>query len=286
MKRPSFVMAFFRNHTNFIISAIISVVLFFFYISYSRNIFHAIQQLFLTSQEDRKGRMYASYGYDYVKRVISIIPQPWIFPVVRYVNYAHNVDIVLPVNSKKTDGRVLIGINLPKEALQEELMTTAHRITKYSDGNTSYWVFNTIDDYDTLTAFHFLMRSDSEFLPVNITLFANSSKTTVLGSWIFEPIQNRGNQTIFTLPVPIKNFSFNRGSEDFLIALEQPKDVDKNMFSNIEYIRIYGIKVDLERYHIVHRSDRNFTALTYDFLHTIEEEDLKDWKQFLSKIHQ
>ncbi len=285
--KSSFVKIFFQKRYALpIITSVAAFVLCFLWLSSGRAAFYNLKQIMQTSEGQRKGRVYASYGYDYITYITSIIPEPWIFPVTRYINYTHNIDILLPVNSRTIDRRVLIGIDIPDEDMKEAVITTAHRLVKQSDGRVAYWTFNTIQDYDTLTGFHFLMNDASSVLPTKITLFKNSSETEILGSWMFEPDKNEKDQTVYTLPVRLKNFSFNRGSEDFVIKLEQPEYTSTNMFSNIEYIGVNGVKVDLGDYQIVHRSGRNFTALTHDFLHTIEKDDMKAWKQFLSEVQQ
>jgi len=252
-----------------------------FFIQYT---FRNLKQIVSTTEEQRKGRTYASYGYDYITYISSIIPDPQIFPVTRYINYSHNVEMLLPINVVKTDGKVLIGINLPEEDTKEGVITTAHRSEKQSDGTKDYWAFNTIQDYDALTGFRFLMDDVRFVSPIKITLFNDASEEKILGSWIVEPDGKGNKDIVFTLPIKIKKFSFLRGSRDFIIVLEQMKNADVNILNHIEYIEVYGIKVNLEDYQIVHRSGRNFTALTHDFLRSIEKDDMKAWKQFLSQL--
>ena len=119
--------------------------------------------------------------------------------------------------------------------------------------------------------------------PIKISLYSDLLNHTLLGSWIFLPSTFEKDRYTFLLPQPIYNFSFNKGSADFIVELE---DVDNStsVDDHVSGVIILGEKVDLHLYHIVQKNGNKFTALRNDFIEEIERKNIPEWKQFLSKL--
>lgn len=230
---------------------------------FARVTFRNVKQIVETSEEQRKGRTYDSWGYGYVARIVSVLPEPWIFPVTRYTDYTHNIDTLLPLHIERIDPRVLIGIHIPESDVHEAFVATAYPL----DGN---WAFHTINDYDTLSAIHFTFDPETSLTDEEVTLYKDSTLKTILGRWV-------SHGTILPLPAPIRPFSFTRGSRDFIIKVTPAE--------HITGISVYGIKVDLHGYQVVDREGDNFTAIHQDFLADIRKNNNGDWVKFLSHMN-
>ena len=235
------------------------------YLRIAQGAFRNFKQIIATSEEQRKGRAYESFGYDYVTRIVSFLPDPQIFPVTRYVNYTHTIDALLPINIERIDPRVLIAINIPESDLHEALIASAHR-------QASFWTFHTTNDYDSLSSLHFRFAEGARG-PMQITLYRDSTLTRVLGTWEYSP-GKAGDKGVFTLPKSLLQFSFTRGSRDFVLELKP---------DYAAAIDVYGTKVDLTDYEVVDREGNNFTAIEKTFLARIRRDHMADWILFLSK---
>ena len=245
-----------------------------------RDMYHNWQQLRYTTEDQRMGRTYTSLGYDYIKNIVSFLPNKSIFPVTRYSNITNHIEIIFPQNTHALDSRVLIGIGIFDADMQTNVIASANRL--HTNAHTSVWSFQTIWDYDTMNSIQ-LLTDGVISLPIKISLYSDLLNHTLLGSWIFLPSTYEKDRYTFLLPQPIYNFSFNKGSADFIIELA---DVDNStsVDDHVTGVIILGKKVDLHLYHIVQKNGNNFTALRNDFFEEIERNNIPEWKQFLSKL--
>lgn len=244
---------------------IVFFIIFLISVQYLRMIqlsFRNLKQILFTSEEQRKGRLYESFGYTYIKEVISQLPEPWIFPVTRYVNYTHVIDAFLPIHVVRIDPRVLIGINIPDVDTKEAFIASA----QLRDG---YWAFHTTNDYDTLTVFRVVFDAYNESSKIQVILYSDTSLKTILGTWEI-------NGDRLQLPEPLHHFSFTRGSRDFILKFTPS--------THIVRVDVYGIKVDLTNYEVAHRQENNFTAIEKSFLARMRKDQNAEWLTFLNNL--
>ncbi|RHX79541.1 hypothetical protein DLM77_11645 [Leptospira yasudae] len=237
-----------------------------------------LNMLSYTSLEQIKEAAYSHIGYKYIREIVKTIPEKEIFPITRYQDYTKNAHLYLPEYRHNIDNRLLIGINLKENDTKESVISAA----VYRDEpllNRKVWAFQTTDDYDTMTGiiFYFEESSKGTNNSIRLNLASDAQRANVIDSWNIR-FNTSDPKYRFQLTRPIPNFSFSRGATDFILLIEgdEPKRIKK--------IEILGIKVDLNNYKIIHRSDNNFLAVQKPFLKVVYEQNKAEWKNFIEAI--
>ena len=152
---------------------------------------NSIEELRVAECGDRNGD-----GYGYVRDILAGIPDDRFFPFTRYANYTRGVRLVFPGFGNRIDRRMIVGIDLQDAEMAEGLVAEAIpvRPSKPTTSPVSIWAFQTIDDYDQMTAIVFLLqeRRPTTQHEVRVTLVDSPKNPKELGSWMLSGVSPWG----------------------------------------------------------------------------------------------
>ncbi|MBI3306667.1 MAG: hypothetical protein HYZ84_02515 [Candidatus Omnitrophica bacterium] len=239
-----------------------------------------------TSFEDRYLLAYGDttgLGYGYIRQIVDSIPDPDFFPVIRYQNYSHHIHLVLPGHRHTTDGRILIGIDIPDQDIKKNIIANAQRINQTADKTISLWTFVTGYDYESLTGFYLRLQPHQDNVPhpLKISLIDSEGQKN-LGEWTWDAANNQ-SEIYLELPQPLSGFSFNHGATPFLVKI---KDLpgEGNPPLTFEEVNIEAVKIDLSSYTLLHHRGSSFTAVRTDFMDQIMRDGPEPWRQYLHSL--
>ncbi len=224
-------------------------------------------------------------GYGYLDTIVPSIPDPLMFPVVRYPGGIGFPQALFPDARTRYDDRLLVGIDLDPDITQQSTITSAALQQPGADGAPSIWTFHTDLDYDLLTGFVLqLANSDpAAARVVEISLYDSPLSQVRLGEWTASIPAGQASYS-YELPVPLSNFSHGRGATDFAVRISL-KGAAAPQLSGLE---IPGVRLDLSGYTVFNRDrsrgGRCFAAIKNSFLKEINTNDLVAWKTYLRKL--
>ena len=227
-------------------------------------------------------------GYVYIKKIVNSIPDPRMFPVVRYYNYSLFPHVLFSDSRIYYDDRILIGIDLGEDATHEEVISQAALKSVDINPPASTWAFQTVLDYDLLTGFVFHINKDLSNQPQNIeiTLYNSAQNFVEIGHWATLIPAGQVSYT-YKLEKPINHFSFGRGATDFIVKISSLNISDPSLIQ-IDNFKILGVKVDLSNYTIFNEdfghNKRCFAAIKNSFFQEIQNSDSAEWKKYLKEV--
>ncbi len=248
-----------------------------------------IRFLLRFAREERKLLEYGNrnqVGYGYLRQIVEKIPDPEIFPVVRYPYYYLLAHILYPGNRNQIDPRILVGIDLSGKNLTEIKVADAVRVSKGKQPgrHDSAWIFMTQFEYDKMTALE--IGFQEPFAPglflIRALLFHSLHDQTKLGEWAWERVALQ-NPLRLVLDKPLPNFSFTRGSLPFVLAVEAVP-LEGGEAPDISAIQILGVQVDLSGYTVVSRDQNCFTAVETKFLNQTLQQGPTPWREFIKQM--
>jgi len=228
-------------------------------------------------------------GYGYIGKIVPLIPDPNIFPVVRYKHYNTFPHVLFSDSRTQYDDKILIGIDLDEDALQETLISQAALVSTETNPSKSTWTFQTVNDYDLLTGFVFNFKNDLplQTQSLELTLYDSAINYVEIGQWITTLPNNQKPFFAYYLEKPINHFSFGRGATSFIIVIKN-MSINDSSSTQISNIGILGVKVDVSNYTIFHKDydhdERCFAAIKNSFLQEIQDNNLTSWKNYLDKV--
>lgn len=228
-------------------------------------------------------------GYGYMEKIVPLIPDLNMFPVIRYNSYNRFPHVLFSDTRTYYDNKILIGIDLDEDATQETLISQAVLKSIETNSSRSTWTFQTGFDYDLLTGFIFNFKNDFPFQTQNleIILYDSAKNYVEIGQWIVTIPNKKKSFYIFNLEKPISHFSFGRGATDFIIVINN-LGIDDTSTSRISGIDILGVKVDISSYTIFHKDfdhdERCFAAIKNSFSQEIQDNNLTSWKRYLEDV--
>ncbi|HAW51723.1 MAG TPA: hypothetical protein DCX54_05250, partial [Flavobacteriales bacterium] len=225
-------------------------------------------------------------GYGYLERIISSIPEPDIFPTMRYSDFNHYPHVLFSDSRIHYDERLLVGISLHENETQEVEITKATLKSIETDPPQITWTFQTRDNYDLLTGIiiHLDDKPKSQSQVLSVTLYESPINFVVIGQWNVV-ILGEGLTTMYPISDPIQDFSHNRGTTDFILTIESRDHIP---LPNISDITILGVKVNLSGYTVYNREfDNNrfcFAAIKNSFLNEINTKGDTKWQNYLNEV--
>jgi len=225
-------------------------------------------------------------GYGYLEKIVSPIPEPAIFPTVRYRNYNRFPHILFADSRTQYDERLLVGIGLDENATQEVEITQAQLKSAESNPPRLTWTFRTGDDYDLLTGMVINFESDPtpQLQTLLVTLYESPVNFVVIGQWDVA-VSERQRSIIYSNKDLIRNFSHNRGATDFILKIES---TDNAPLPNINSVILLGVKVDISDYTVFNRDlehgGRCFAAIKNSFLNEIDMNNDVKWQEYLNEV--
>jgi len=241
------------------------------------------------STSTMKQRVYGNcnkMGYGYLEEMISFIPEPDIFPTMRYSDFNRFPHVLFSDTRRQYDERLLVGISLHENETQEMEITKAQLISGETDSLQATLTFQTRDNYDLLTGIIINLddESESQSQILSVTLYESPIHFVVVGQWDVA-IPEGQLSTTYAISDPIQDFSHNRGKTDFILTIESRDHIP---LPNIRDITILGIKVDISEYTVYNRvSDNNrfcFAAIKNSFLNEINAKGDAKWQDYLNKV--
>jgi hypothetical protein len=251
-----------------------------------------VKVIFTHSIEQVKINQYGecnAIGYGYIKKIVSTIPDTNLFPVVRYSTYNLFPFVLFPDSRLGNDDKILIGIDFGPEATDEAVITHAKQSSVNSNASKSQWIFHTTLDYEILTGFSFSFKNivPLQEQTLNVTLYDSEMNFVEIGHWVIPLSNQQKSPLLFNLEKPIRNFSINRGSTDFILVIEST-GINNSPAIEIADISVLGIKIDLSDYMIFHRgqahNERCFAAIKKSFYQEIYDNNLVEWKKYLEVV--
>jgi hypothetical protein len=226
-------------------------------------------------------------GYGYIKKITPSIPDPNLFPVIRYSTYNLFPHVLFSDSRYRSDDKILIGIDLDPDATRETIISQAVLNSVETNPARSRWVFQTGLDYDLLTGFIFHVPNDLPTPAQNmiVTLYDSTVNFVELGHWAVKvPVTSSGSFT-YKFEKPIDHFSFSRGATDFILVIES---LDTTSEIQIDKIETLGVKVDISNYTIFNKDfdhqERCFAAIKSSFLQEIYDNNYTGWKKYLDEV--
>lgn len=237
-----------------------------------------LARLASTTAEQRRSETYAHAGYDYLRKIVPLLPEPGWFPVTRYQDTNRPAHLFfLPEYRSRPDPRVLVGIGLEEKDTGETAVAEA-RLQQLTGSHGLYrstWLFRTHFDYDALTRLEFHSEPAAQSVSghsYSVTLYETPLKSEVLGRWKVDS----GGAPVFShrLPRSRRFAAYSRGATDYELHVTGP--------ARIGAIEVFGVKVDLTDYVLVHRGSGGFTAIRRDVLNKGAQPER--WRRFIALV--
>lgn len=228
-------------------------------------------------------------GYGYIKKIVSPIPDLNLFPVTRYSTYNLFPDVLFSDSRYRYDDKILIGIDIDKDATSETLISQAVLNSVETNPARSKWAFQTGMDYDLLTGFVFRFKNDLPIQNQNmvVVLYDSSKNFEEIGRWVIKIPDTPSLSFSYKLEKPIGHFSFGRGGTDFIVVIENP-NINDTQAIQVSALEILGVKVDMTNYTIFHKDfgheERCFAAIKTSFFQEVYKNNYTEWKKYLNEV--
>ena len=228
-------------------------------------------------------------GYGYIKEITSSIPDPHLFPIIRYSTYDLFPHVLFSDSRYRSDDRILVGIDLDPDATRETIISQAVLNSVEINPAKSKWVFQTGLDYDLLTGFIFHSPND---LPIQaqsmvVTLYDSAVNFVEIGRWVVKIPINSSHLFTYKFEKPIDHFSFSRGATDFILVIESV-NINTTSAIQISEIETLGVKVDISNYTVFHKDfghkERCFAAIKSLFFQEVYNNNYTEWKKYLDEV--
>lgn len=233
----------------------------------------------LKSLEEIKKEKYKELGYDYFEKIASLIPEKGMYPTTRYKDYTKNVHLLSNQIYSQESSKLIIGFNLSESDLSESFIAYAKE-EKLEKRDFSLWSFKTINDIDQITKIKIILNKNIQYKDkyCNGKIWKNREMSTHIYEFDFD-IPSLKQEISIYLPNNNNNkFSFGRGSVDFIIQINCISSL------SINSIEIYGLKVNLSNFRIIHNYNMNFLAIDKEFYKSILRDNNNEWKGFLYNL--
>jgi|GEM_PF-1518026 len=239
---------------------------------------------------DRDQRLVETYGdrtimgFGYLRGILKGIPDSGLFPKVRYHYYSMNEAIVFPhLHSRVTD-KMLVGIDLRPEDLQEIKIAAAVRISAQDgpDKAATGWAFVTDWEYDRLSAIKVSFASAPPGpLEIHAVMLTSPHDFTPVGEWQWK-LANPAASELLQMDKPMKNL-YGRGSLPYVLFLEAGYAAG-GPGPAVQSVEVLGTKVSLEGYTPFHLEKSCFAALGTPFLVEILRTKDIQWLDYLLRV--
>ena len=225
---------------------------------------------FLSSREQRLIHFFGECepaGYGYLKRVLAaysrIEPSPLKRPVIRYRDYNRRSEYLFEPTRFEADPSILVGVGLAESDLRERELGGGLR------GLDGQWRFAIEWNFDLLT------RVEVELEPgstrrFRLHLYRNEKESTPVWTSVADltTAGEIGRTTLqFVAMPPLRQFRYGL-IEPFVIRVDGGVSIYR--------ITAYGVVVDMQGYHVVHRRGGCFTA--------VEDHQSDRWTQLTREL--
>lgn len=208
---------------------------------------------FLASRETRLAYFFGHCepaGYGYLKRVLAVYARlernQRKRPVIRYRDFNRRSEYLFEPSRFEADASVLVGIGLGPEDTQEGEVGRARQT---QDGS---WQFTTGTAADLLTRIEIsLERGDAR----DFTLHIYRRERDTVPAWTANVSREKlspGQSLQFVVAPALSGFRAGP-PEPFVVRLQG--------HVSVHHIAAYGVRVDLEGYHVIHRAGACFVAV-------------------------
>jgi hypothetical protein len=237
----------------------------------------AIRRLILETPEQRRLDTYGecgARGYGYLNRVVEHLPDPHAVPLVRYHGVNRFGDLALPFERDRVDARVLVGINLRDQDVQEQPL--GGRRLASSPGSSS-WIVRPDTDLDALVGFRVTVRAAPAREPqsLRLVLFDSPLRGRQLGRWDvpIAPGAADGQMSV-DAAASAQAFSFHNLSVGFVVDVTGPP---------LSALDLLVIPVDTRRYSRVHTDGGCTTFVRADLLADVRA-PRGPWRDWLDSL--
>jgi len=224
-------------------------------------------------------------GYGYVQRIVAALPDPTRMPRVRYPDYDRYVRFVLPHYRPQREDRFLIGVEVPPELLNEELIGSARPMPGAPDSpHLSRWAFHTGNDYDSMTGVQLRFAAPAaEGGRIELTLRTSPMNDAPLGRWTVDVPAGTADSLPFRFAASLSPFSVARGGVDFVLEARLGPASGRAL-PELTGIDVMAIRVDARGFAEVHRNGSCFTAVRSELLTEIESRPQHPWRPWLESV--
>ncbi len=246
-----------------------------------------LPHLLSTTEEQRRLEAYGDkniMGYGYLKKVLEGIPDPYLFPLVKYQYYGMHANVVLPGNRNALDKRILVGIDLLPQDVSETIVSRARRVSEKYLGTSlvTGWGFITQWEYDLLTGALVYFKEPLPAKQSFKAIMLNSpSDHTQIGDWSWQNVPLK-NPVKLTFDKPLKEV-YGRGSLPFAFVLEN-RGSETDATAQVTQVEMLGVKAQIHGYTMIHEEGRCFMAIEDSFFNEILEKGPEEWRAYLRKI--
>lgn len=234
-----------------------------------------------TTLEQRRGAAYGycePMGYGYLAEVLRGFPDPAARPAIRYRNWDEKVEWLLPDRRDRVDERVLVGVGITQRDFAPSVVGMARRRdTRAADGGlVDRFPFRTGRDVEVLGGFVFqIAEAVPRAAELGVTLFASAVDPRALAEWTVPIPPGYQGDLFHELPVPIRRFSVNRGSTEFVLQVRRPEGVPA-----ARAVAAIGSRLDGEGLVIVAAAGDCLTAVRRDLLDEMRRHPAGAWARF------